>query len=73
MGMLLLGAFVATHERTGLDGFIAAGPITPELRPYSAHDRRTKSDPFGVWPVPADLMAKGLVTDDTGVRVMFPR
>jgi hypothetical protein len=75
MGMLLFGAFGdafgAAHERTGLDGFIAADPIVAELRPYAAYDRRTTSEPFGVWPVPADKTEKGLVTDDTGVRVML--
>ena len=75
MGMLLFGAFGdafgAAHENSGLDGLIAADLSTTELRPYAAYVRRTTSEPFGVWPVPADKTEKGLVTDDTGVRVML--
>ena len=75
MGMLLFGAFGdaygAAHERSGLDGLIAADLSTTELRPYASYDRRTTSEPFGVWPVPVDKTERGLVTDDTGVRVML--
>ena len=75
LGMLLFGAFGdaygAAHERSGLDGRIAADLSTTELRPYASYDRRTTSEPFGVWPVPVDKTERGLVTDDTGVRVML--
>ncbi|MGQ0798592.1 MAG: ADP-ribosylglycohydrolase family protein [Pseudomarimonas sp.] len=78
MGMMLMGAFGdalgAAHEVLGLNGEIAKDLLALDLRAYKIYEQRTAPEAFGVWPTPLGTTLAnevGIVTDDTGVRVMM--